>query len=266
MLMRGHEALAAVEAGRRAPSAVSVLPTPLGPTKSSTPMGVSGLRMPAWAMRMISATVRRAGSCPRTRSRSVVLEAQHRRERVAAHLAHGDARPARPPRAPRRPRPPPRGPAAPRPRSPGQLRRGLAPPRPCRRRLVRLGRRGEQRPCARPSARSPRRARSPSGRCSAASAVAHGGQLRPPASSTASASHRVARRRGRARASVALALQGGRSRCSSATSSSGLVRQLDLHAGGRGVEQVHRLVRELAAGDVAVRQRAPPRRRPRRGW
>jgi hypothetical protein len=37
--------------------AVSVLPTPEGPTKSSTPTGWLGLLMPACEMRMVSATV-----------------------------------------------------------------------------------------------------------------------------------------------------------------------------------------------------------------
>jgi hypothetical protein len=47
------------------------LPTPLVPTKSSTPIGVLGLRMPAVEARIVSATVRSAISWPRTRARSV---------------------------------------------------------------------------------------------------------------------------------------------------------------------------------------------------
>jgi hypothetical protein len=88
----GHEALAAVD-GSASASAVSVLPTPEGPTKSSTPTGWFGLLMPACEMRMVSATTSDRVVLAAHALVELVLQREQHRDVVLLHLADGDARP-----------------------------------------------------------------------------------------------------------------------------------------------------------------------------
>ena len=74
--------------------AVSVLPTPDGPTSRNTPIGRRGSARLARAVRMRWAIASRAWSWPMTRSLELVLQRQHRLDLVADHLADRDAGPA----------------------------------------------------------------------------------------------------------------------------------------------------------------------------
>ena len=69
--------------------AVSVLPTPLGPTSRNTPIGRRGSVRLARAVRMRWAIASRACDWPMTRSSSFVLEVQHRLDLVGTILPTG---------------------------------------------------------------------------------------------------------------------------------------------------------------------------------